>query len=122
MGRQRKPAAPERVRPHPDPEHLARADKANAFIGDPDDGDGAVRTSDDLAEALGEDFVLAATTGENMNGDDFDQVVSEEIGGPFVETSGDEEFADGADESNPDDATSEPVPTAMRAEKPPERE
>ncbi len=111
MGRRRK---------HPDPEHVARADKANAFLPDPDDG--PMRTSDDLAEMYGENFVLSATTGESMSSDGFDQVVPEEIGGPFVETSASEEFAEGLDESNPEDATSEAMPTPMRGEDGPPRE
>ena len=33
-----------------------------------------------------------------------------EVGGPFVVTTGGEEFAEGTDESNPEDAEAEPFP------------
>jgi hypothetical protein len=97
--------------PHVDPEHLRRTDTADAFIGDPDDG--GVRTDDDLAEVLGEEFVHSATSAEASTEDALDQVVSEEIGGPFIESSPEEEFADGTDASNPPDATQEPLPRAV---------
>ena len=38
------------------------------------------------------------------------RVVDEETGGPFVETSGAIEFAEGTDASNPEDAKREPFP------------
>ena len=38
----------------------------------------------------------------------------EEVGGPFLEEEGIEEVALGTDPSNPEDATREPFPTAMR--------
>ena len=41
----------------------------------------------------------------------FNQVVPEESGGPFVETSAGTEFAGGTDESNIEEATREPFPT-----------
>jgi len=50
------------------------------------------------------------TSGENDSGDNRDQFVDEEIGGPFVESPGKREFAEGNDASNPDDATREPFP------------
>jgi hypothetical protein len=92
-------------------ERVMRADSADAFIRNPDDGD--VNVEDDLAESLAEEFVHSATSGENQAEDTLDQVVPEEIGGPFVETSADEEFADGTDESNPADAEAEPMPRAV---------
>jgi len=85
-----------------------RTDDADAFIPDPEGG--RARTSDDLAETLAEDFVASATSGESVNEDVFDSVVPEESGGPFVETTSDEEFAQGTDESNPADADTEPLP------------
>jgi hypothetical protein len=97
--------------PHVDPEHLKRTDGADAFLGDPDDG--GIRTDDDLAEVLGEEFVHSATSAEAMTEDALDQVVSEEIGGPFVESTPEEEFADGTDASNPPDASQEPLPLAV---------
>ncbi len=50
------------------------------------------------------------TSGENDSGDNRDQFVDEEIGGPFVESPAKREYADGNDASNPDDATREPFP------------
>jgi hypothetical protein len=68
------------------------------------------RSTDDLAEELGEEFVASATTGEHEGEDTLDQVVDEESGGPFVETTGAVEFARGTDLSNPKDAKREPFP------------
>jgi hypothetical protein len=101
----------ERPRRDVEIERVMRADSADAFIRNPDDGEMSV--DDDLAETLGEEFIQAATSGENQTEETLDQVVPEEIGGPFVETSADEEFADGTDESNPSDAEQEPMPRAV---------
>jgi hypothetical protein len=111
-------ALPGRQRAAVDPEKLARADSADAFIRHPDDG--PVEVDDDLAETLGEDFVHSATSGEDQTDEVLDQVVSEEIGGPFIETGAEDEFADDVDPSNPPDAEKEPLPRAVSglAEKP----
>jgi hypothetical protein len=69
------------------------------------------RARDDLAENLGEEFVASATSGENQEEDLLDEQVPEERGGPFVETTGGTEFAEGTDASNPEDADREPFPT-----------
>ena len=100
-------------RPHRDVDvdRVMRADSADAFIRHPDDGD--VVVDDDLAESLAEEFLQAATSGENQSEETQDQVVPEEIGGPFIETSAEEEFADGVDESNPSDAEPEAMPRAV---------
>lgn len=66
---------------------------------------------DSLGEEMGEAAVLAMTSGEDELGDDLDAEVEEERGGPFVETSGRTEFAEGTDESNIEGATREPFPT-----------
>lgn len=92
-------------------ERAARSDDANAFIPDPEDGRAVI--PDDLAETLAEEFVRSATTGEDTGDEALDVVVPEELGGPFVETSASEEFALGTDGSNPEDATSEPLPRAV---------
>jgi hypothetical protein len=60
-----------------------------------------------VAELLGESFVSAATGSEESTLDD---VVEEEIGGPFVLTGGAVELADEPYASNPEDATREPFP------------
>jgi hypothetical protein len=98
---------------HMDPEHarrlleMAREGKVNddngAFIEAP-------QTQDDLAEELAEAAVGSMTSGEDQLGPDLDSVVDEEVGGPFVETSGSTEFAGGTDESNIPEATREPFP------------
>jgi hypothetical protein len=96
---------------HIDPKYgaelLARsgppADDGQSFLTGP-------RSGDDLAEELGEGFVESATTGEYEGEETHEQVVDEESGGPFVETSGATEFAAGTDASNPIDAKREPFP------------
>jgi len=75
----------------------------------PDPEDGPARIRDDLAENLAEDYVQAATQGREVE-EDLDQIVPEEIGGPFVETTAAEEFAHDTDEANPEDASREPLP------------
>lgn len=84
-----------------------RSDDANAFMPDPEGG--PARIDDDLAENLAEEFLQGATQGTDAE-EDLDQVVPEEIGGPFIETSAAEEFAHDTDESNPLDAEAEPLP------------
>jgi hypothetical protein len=101
----------ERPRRDVEIERVMRADSADAFIRNPDDGE--MNSDDDLAETLGEEFIHSATSGENQAEDTLDQIVPEEIGGPFVETSAEEEFADDVDESNPSDAEPEPMPRAV---------
>ena len=96
------------VPPRPLPHRLhRRSDDGTAFMPDPEDGPARIR--DDLAENLAEDYVQAATQGMEVE-EDLDQIVPEEIGGPFVETTAAEEFAQGIDEANPEDAAREPLP------------
>ena len=97
------------VRPRPPLPHglHQRTDDGNAFMPDPEDGPARIR--DDLAENLAEDYVLAATQGPEVE-EDLDQIVPEEIGGPFIETTAAEEFAHDTDEANPEDAAREPLP------------
>jgi hypothetical protein len=76
----------------------------------PDPGDGPARIPDDLAESLAEDFLEAATRGEEVAEDVREQIVPEELGGPFLETSALEEFANDVDGANPSDAMPEPLP------------
>jgi hypothetical protein len=86
-----------------------RTDDANAFMPDPEGGPAQI--ADDLAENLAEEYLQAATQGTDAE-DDLDQVVPEEIGGPFIETSAAVEFAHDTDEANPLDAEAEPLPRA----------
>jgi hypothetical protein len=88
-----------------------RSDHANAFMPDPEEGPAVI--GDDLAENLAEDFLRAATTGGNADIETLDEVVTEEIGGPFIETSALDEFGDSRDSMNPDDAEVEPRPRAV---------
>ena len=76
----------------------------------PDPGDGPAHIKDDLAESLAEEYLQSATRGSEADDDALDGVVPEEIGGPFVETSAAEEFANDIDEANPVDAEPEPLP------------
>ncbi len=69
------------------------------------------RSSDDLAERLGEDFVSSATSGEAEAEASMDQIVPEETGGPFQITRAVDELVDDIDESNPEGSTREPFPT-----------
>ena len=110
MARTKKPRAAEARPPRPafDPRRHDRSDDADAFI--PDPGEGPARVGDDLAENLAEEFVAAATTGEDQDEELLDATFPEEIGGPFVETGAGEELIDDVDENNPPDATREPLP------------
>ena len=64
------------TRPH-------RRDGADAFVPDPSEDHAPAR--DDLAEALGESYVSAATSGEQHADQTLDGFVLEELGGPFVQ-------------------------------------
>jgi hypothetical protein len=88
-----------------------RRDDANAFLPDPDGG--PARAPEDLSETLAEEFVAAATSGEDRDEDFLDATVPEEIGGPFIETSAAEEMAGSVDDLNPPDAEPEPFPRAV---------
>jgi hypothetical protein len=72
-------------------------------------------SNESLAEELGEAFIEAATSGEDNEGDRHERVTLEENGGPFIETSGNEEYAVGTDESNIASATREPLPRTSKA-------
>ena len=77
---------------------------------DPESFFGGPHAKDDLSEEMGEEVVATATTGEYEAEDVREQEVSEEVGGPFVETTSREEFAHGTDPSNPKGASREPFP------------
>ena len=115
-----KPAkAPEHRRDatgHLDPKYAADLLAMSRAGADPKDQGaflhGVARSQDALAEQLGEAFVSTATSGEDVEEDILNEEVTEEVGGPFVETSGKTEFARGTDASNPGEATREPFPTS----------
>lgn len=80
------------------------------------------KSSDSLAEVLGEDFVEAATSGEDAGLEVLNQGMPEDEGGPFVLTRGRDEFARGRDPSNPKGATREPFPKVSADEEPDQAE
>jgi hypothetical protein len=86
-----------------------RSDAADAFF--PDPGDGPATVSDELAEDLAESFLASATSAEDQREPHHEQVVEEEIGGPFVPSTAGREFADDPDESNPPGSRREAFPT-----------
>jgi hypothetical protein len=71
------------------------------------------RAVDPLASALGEDFVSAATTGDEVRLADLNDRIPEDDGGPFVITKARQEFGRKRDGSNPPGATREPFPRAF---------
>ena len=81
---------------------------AHAFLRGPS-------SNEALAEEMGEAFIEAATSGEESEQRRHERITLEENGGPFVETSGNEEFAVGTDESNIATATREPLPRTSKA-------
>jgi len=68
-------------------------------------------SNDSNARESGGDFVMTVTSGEDAGQSARDEDSIEEDGGPFIETSGKEEFAYDTDGSNPIGATREPFPT-----------
>jgi hypothetical protein len=101
-----------------------RSDTANAFIPVPEQHGGPV--DDDLAEYLGENFLTSATGGDDSGDALQDEVVVEELGGPFVETDADSEFGASRTASATDETVEvEAFPTAVRSGRsslPPRRE
>jgi len=100
---------------------VSRSDDANAFLRDGKE-DGAVRSSDALAEHLGESYLRSALGGEDEEEIIQSEVALEENGGPFTETTEDEEFG-ATQEENPGDREDEevlrePFPTAVRGVRP----
>ena len=108
--------------PRPPATRRGRSDDGTAFMPDPEDG--PARIDDSLAETLAEEYLESATRGEDAVEDTLEEVVPEELGGPFVETSAADEFADGVDAANPEDAEAEPLPrpVAGLVQAPPEHD
>ena len=88
--------------------NASRRDDGTAFI--PDPGDGRALAPDDLAESLAEEFVESVTGGDAPHDSHTDERLAEEVGGPFVFTTADQEFADGVDASNPRGSKREAMP------------
>src|SRR5438132_13911522 len=91
-----------------------RSDTADAFL--PEQGGLA---NDDLAEYLGEIFVATATGSDDGAGTLQDDVVLEELGGPFVEADAGDEFGASRRAGSADEpGTLEAFPTAVRSGRP----
>lgn len=71
---------------------------------------GLVLGDDELGRERGEEFIRSVTSGGNAGDEMLEEEVIEEVGGPFIETTGETEFAEGTDASNPEDAEREPLP------------
>jgi hypothetical protein len=100
---------------HLDPRYAAHLRAESGQGRDSDDNhaflpEGHSKSKDDFAEELGEEAVAAMTSGEYQGEEELDQVVEEERGGPFVESTAGVEYAEGTDPSNPSTATREPFP------------
>ena len=66
---------------------------------------------DPLADELALELIEKLTSGEDMGVEARDAFFEEEVGGPFVHTTGGQEFADDVDASNPPRTRREPFPT-----------
>lgn len=95
----------------------ARRDDGRAFLPDPYDAkstrDHSVRSKEALADTLGQEFIASATNGEEQTTEDLNAITEEEMGGPFLQTTAQEEFAGDTDEMNPVDGAREPFPRAV---------
>lgn len=100
-------------RPIVDARQFDRSDDANAFLPDPEEGPAVI--DDDIAQTLAEEFMEAATSGQEQGEEAQDEIAPEEIGGPFLQTTMTEEIALDSDPMNPPDATAEPLPLATRS-------
>jgi hypothetical protein len=101
-------SAPGRIDPDYARELLEKSGKSNneddrAFLSEP-------RAGEELAEHLGENFVAGATSGEDPEPERQDRMTEAELGGPYVTSPAEAEFARGTDEMNPPDADVEPFP------------
>ena len=92
---------------HLDPSYRAKllAESGSSHeVGDDRAFINTAHSRDALAEGLGEEFVETATSGQDEGEEIQDQIVTEESGGPFVETDGGTEFAHGTDACSRRDA------------------
>ncbi|WP_437596462.1 hypothetical protein WMF28_28215 [Sorangium sp. So ce590] len=92
----------------------SRADDRDAFI--PDPGDGPTQGVDEFAEQIAEQYLASATSGRGDTAEDYEDTMdSEELGGPFIVTTAEEEMGYSRDSMNPDDAEVEPFPLVSRS-------
>lgn len=68
---------------------------------------------DDFREMMGEEVLINATSGDDAGEEMHEEVVPEEVGGPFVETTAEVELASDSDETNPPDAEAERLPRVI---------
>jgi hypothetical protein len=84
-----------RSNPHPSVDanvgRHPRRDAGDAFLPDPQGGE--ARAADDLAEMIAEAYLESATSGEERGEELLNDLVAEELGGPFLE----ESLLDGAE-------------------------
>jgi len=85
-----------------------RPDDADAFF--PDPGEGPARVHDDLAQVLAEDFLIAATSGEEVNEEVLSGDLLEEDEGQGPPAAAEPEFAFGDPEAHP--VTARPTSTS----------
>jgi hypothetical protein len=103
-----RPSARPPSTPEGHPKH--RLDDGCAFLPDPSEGTHA-RRGNPLGEMLAKEFLESATAGEEVFEDERSELEIEEFGGPFTGSTANEEFAYGADDSNPKNAPAEAFPT-----------
>lgn len=111
----RRAAAPER--PEAKIQNEVEIDEARERLGE---GPEALRLqtsegTDALAEQLGEEFVENVTGADDAASEHRDSDTPEDLGGPFIYTTGATEFGAGNDASNPPDTKREPLPTVTSA-------
>ncbi|WP_437670705.1 hypothetical protein [Sorangium sp. So ce131] len=95
-------------------ERAESSDDRDAFIPAPKDG--PVEVVDEFAEQIAEQYLASATSGKGDLTEDYeDELDPEEIGGPFIITTAEQEIAYSRDSMNPEDAEVEPFPLVTRS-------
>lgn len=85
-------------------------DDANAFFPDPIGPTGQVRPIKAIdAESFAEEFIGAATAAESVSEDAEDEVVDDEVGGPFIVLDTNGSLPSSAEEREPEHDGTEPV-------------
>ena len=73
-----------------------RSDPGGAFFPEPEEG--PVVANEEVAETLSQEYLSSATSGEEVASERRDELQTEELGGPFVETTDGEELSHDNDE------------------------
>lgn len=76
-----------------------RSDDADAFIRESDHG---ATVHDDLAQHLAEEYLRSAASGEERDELSRDELLAEELGGPFIESRAEQEFGTTMTRAKPD--------------------